>query len=100
MGDVEDEEEERLCRFCFEGAEEGKLISPCICKGDQKWIHVTCLQKWQRSVLVSQPTHPAFYQRDLRQEVCNVCKGTFDPPPPSRAELMAGFTGAEVRAAA
>ena len=47
-------------------------------------------------VLVSQPTHPAYYQRDVRQEVCNVCKGTFDPPPPERAVLMAGFTGAEL----
>ena len=45
---------------------------------------------------MSQPTHPAFYARDVRQEVCNVCKGTFDPPPPPRAELMAGFTGAEL----
>ena len=45
-------------------------------------------------MLVSQPTHPAFYQRDLRQEICNVCKGEFNPPPPSRAELMAGFNGA------
>lgn len=71
-------------------------LTPCLCKGDQKYVHKSCLQKWQRSVLVSQPTHPAFYQRDVRQEVCNVCKGTFDPPPPPRAELMAGFTGAEL----
>lgn len=47
-------------------------------------------------MLVSQPTHPAFYARDVRQEICNVCKGTFDPPPPPRAELMAGFTGSEL----
>lgn len=91
------EEEEALCRFCFDTAtEDDPLISPCRCKGDQKYVHVSCLHKWQRSVLVSQPTHPAFYQRDVRQEVCNVCKGKFDPPPPERAVLMAGFTGAEL----
>ena len=92
-----EEEEEPTCRFCFDVATpDDELITPCLCKGDQKYIHISCLRKWQRSVLVSQPTHPAFYQRDVRQEVCNVCKGPFDPPPPPRAELMAGFTGAEL----
>ena len=92
----EGEDAEMLCRFCFdEGTDDDPLLTPCLCKGDQKYVHKSCLEKWQRSVLVSQPTHPAFYARDVRQEVCNVCKGTFEPPPPPRAELMAGFTGAE-----
>ena len=92
-----DDDAERLCRFCFcEAEDDDPLLTPCLCKGDQKYVHRSCLAKWQRSVLVSQPTHPAYYQRDVRQEICNVCKGTFDPPPPSRAELMEGFTGAEL----
>ena len=90
--------DERQCRFCFGGDEDGELIAPCLCCGDQKWIHVECLRRWQRAVLVTQPTHPAFYSHDVRQDVCNVCKGRFDPPAPSRAVLMAGFTGNELAA--
>lgn len=87
-----------MCRYCFEGAETGVLLSPCACKGDQKWVHLTCLRRWQRMVLVSQPTHPAFYERDPRHYRCNVCKGTFSCEPPTRLELMASFTGPELGA--
>lgn len=47
-----------MCRYCFCGEEEGPLISPCKCKGGQKYVHLKCLRRWQRMVLVSQPTHP------------------------------------------
>ena len=40
-----EEEEERMCRYCFEGEEEGPLISPCACKGGQKWVHLSCLRR-------------------------------------------------------
>ena len=95
MGD-----DEQLCRFCFESAEEKgeALISPCLCKGDQKYVHLSCLRRWQRAVLVSQPTHPAFYDRDPRHYVCNVCKGSFTCEPPTRLELMSSFTGPELGA--
>eukprot|EP00964_Phaeocystis_antarctica_P096157 scaffold62516_cov58-Phaeocystis_antarctica.AAC.4 len=69
----DDEEDEVLCRYCFEGPEAGELLSPCKCKGGQKWVHLSCLRRWQRMVLVSQPTHPAFYERDPRHHECNVC---------------------------
>jgi len=49
-------------------------------------------------VLVSQPTHPAFYERDPRHHECNVCKSKFTCPPPTRHELMASFTGPELGA--
>ena len=87
-----------MCRYCFEGLEAGPLISPCLCKGDQKYVHLACLRRWQRVVLVSQPTHPAFYDKDPRHYVCNVCKGTFTCEPPTRLELMASFTGPELGA--
>jgi hypothetical protein len=88
------------------------LVSPCSCTGGQKWVHLKCLHRWQRSVLVTQPTHPAFYERDERQfgalfhpprpyalrsahsrryllrPVCQVCKSPFTIEPPSRSELM------------
>ena len=49
-------------------------------------------------MLVSQPTHPAFYDKDPRHFQCNVCKGMFTCEPPSRLELMSSFTGPELGA--
>eukprot|EP00439_Symbiodinium_sp_Y106_P066484 s683_g10.t2 len=94
----EEGEEDRLCRFCFEGDEEDELISPCRCSGGQKYVHLKCLRMWQRAVLVSQPTHPDLYDHDTRQRICNVCKTEFTCHPPTRAELLASFTGPELAA--
>ena len=91
-------EDERICRYCFEGEEEGSLISPCKCSGGQKFVHMACLRRWQRGVLVSQPTHPAFYEDDVRHHRCNVCLSDYTCPPPSRGELMESFTGPELAA--
>lgn len=95
---AEDEEDEKLCRYCFDGEEYGELLSPCACSGGQKWVHLSCLRRWQRMVLVTQPTHPRFWRDDIRQHQCNVCKSEFTCPPPSRHELMASFTGPELAA--
>ena len=40
---------ERICRFCFETALtlNSPLISPCECRGSQKFIHLICLNKWR-----------------------------------------------------
>mmetsp|Transcript_44422 Transcript_44422/g.96563 ORF Transcript_44422/g.96563 Transcript_44422/m.96563 type:complete len:462 (-) Transcript_44422:272-1657(-) len=92
------DEEERMCRYCFDGDEDGELISPCKCSGGQQFVHLRCLRQWQRMVLVSQPTHPAFYDRDLRHQTCNVCKAEFTCAPPTRHELMSSFTGPEIAA--
>lgn len=94
----EQEEEEKLCRYCFEGPEVDELISPCRCAGGQKYVHLKCLRRWQRAVLVSQPTHPDFYDSDTRQRICNVCNAEFTCAPPTRAELLASFTGPELAA--
>lgn len=96
----EDEEDERICRYCFGDADEGTLIAPCACSGGQKWVHLNCLRRWQRMVLVEQPTHPAFWKEDndARHHVCGVCKTKFTCAPPTRFELMSNFTGAEIAA--
>jgi len=96
--DLEEQEDEKICRYCFDGEEESELISPCKCSGGQKWVHLKCLRQWQRMVLVTQPTHPAFHDRDLRHQTCNVCKSEFTCAPPTRHELMASFTGPEIAA--
>ncbi|KAG8698305.1 hypothetical protein FRC08_006006 [Ceratobasidium sp. 394] len=43
--------EEKQCRICFGGAEEeselGRLISPCLCRGSIRYVHVNCLKQWR-----------------------------------------------------
>jgi len=43
----ESEDEEALCRYCFENSDDGELISPCKCLGGQKFVHLKCLRRWQ-----------------------------------------------------
>ena len=98
-GKADEEDDDEVCRYCFEGPEEGQMLSGiCACRGDQKHVHLDCLRRWQRMVLVSQPTHPAFHQDDVRHHKCNVCGADFNIPPPTRHELMQSFTGAEIAA--
>ncbi|XP_018408071.1 PREDICTED: E3 ubiquitin-protein ligase MARCH4 [Nanorana parkeri] len=35
-----------LCRICFQGPEQGELLSPCRCDGSVKCSHQPCLIKW------------------------------------------------------
>jgi len=91
-----EEDEEIICRYCFEGEEEGELVSPCNCAGGQKFVHLVCLRRWQRGVLTALPTHPDFYSAENRQRVCNICASPFTVPPPTQLELLSSFTGQEV----
>ncbi|XP_030629184.1 E3 ubiquitin-protein ligase MARCH11 [Chanos chanos] len=34
------------CRICFQGAEQGELLSPCRCDGSVRHAHQQCLLKW------------------------------------------------------
>ena len=64
---VSSEEDEKLCRFCFE-EEEGELIAPCACKGGQKYVHLSCLRRWQRNC------HSRLIRRsiiDVKRFICN-----------------------------
>eukprot|EP00927_Polykrikos_kofoidii_P071956 TRINITY_DN68135_c0_g1_i1.p1 TRINITY_DN68135_c0_g1~~TRINITY_DN68135_c0_g1_i1.p1 ORF type:complete len:754 (+),score=150.76 TRINITY_DN68135_c0_g1_i1:214-2475(+) len=91
-------ETEIICRYCFDGADAGELIAPCKCAGGQRWVHLSCLRRWQRGILVSQPTHPDSYDDDVRHCICGVCKTPFSCKPPTRFELMQTFTGGELAA--
>ncbi|KAK2818077.1 hypothetical protein Q7C36_022010 [Tachysurus vachellii] len=35
-----------LCRICFQGADQGELLSPCRCSGSVRCTHEPCLIKW------------------------------------------------------
>ena len=93
----DDKDAASVCRFCF--SSEGELLSPCMCKGSQEWLHLECLRQWQKSILLSQPTHPK-YQTDI-DRICNVCLEPFTGVgmPPSRHEAILQFSGGASMAA-
>ncbi|XP_056465877.1 E3 ubiquitin-protein ligase MARCHF4-like [Gadus chalcogrammus] len=35
-----------LCRICFQGPEQGEMLSPCRCSGSVRCSHEPCLVKW------------------------------------------------------
>lgn len=82
-----------ICRICFAGADneagdEGLLVSPCRCEGSQKFVHLSCLRHWQRSVQLGGSNHPEDTVREDRHQVCNVCKSAFNLPPQDRGSMM------------
>lgn len=57
-----------VCRICFDGVSAGKLISPCLCTGSMRYVHVSCLNEWR-----TQSANPrSFYQCDQCQYQYNV----------------------------
>lgn len=51
------------CRICLGNAIDGRLISPCVCKGSMKYVHVYCLDKWRHA----SPHRKHFFE-------CELCK--------------------------
>ena len=45
--DASDTNEEPTCRICFAGSEAGQLVSPCLCSGSMRFVHLDCLTKWR-----------------------------------------------------
>ena len=41
--------EEKTCRQCWGGEDEGPLVQPCACRGSAMWIHKACLEQWRRT---------------------------------------------------
>lgn len=60
----EDVDERGVCRFCFTGAECGRLIEPCACAGSQRFVHRRCLRRWFLVGLES---------RGVAETTCRVC---------------------------
>lgn len=59
-----DADERGVCRFCFTGAECGRLIEPCACAGSQRFVHRRCLRRWFLVGLES---------RGVAETTCRVC---------------------------
>uniref|UniRef100_A0A182XQ90 RING-CH-type domain-containing protein n=1 Tax=Anopheles quadriannulatus TaxID=34691 RepID=A0A182XQ90_ANOQN len=35
-----------VCRICQGSSDEISMISPCLCKGSMKYVHLECLELW------------------------------------------------------
>ena len=80
--------ERPTCRFCFEeAADDDELVAPCACSGSQKYVHATCLRRWQ----AHQRLEAASSRADVRAKAntCDVCHTEFSTPAPTDAELLA-----------
>ena len=56
------------CRICFDSTETpgDPLFRPCLCKGTQQWVHMSCLDGWRRASV----NPSSFY-------ACDTCKFTY-----------------------
>jgi len=94
-GSINSAGEETVCRYCLDPG--GELIAPCVCKGGQKWVHLNCLRKWQRMVLVKKNTQPYFHEREPnRHEICNICKTKFLIKPMDWGDMVISLTGKDI----
>lgn len=57
---------QKICRICLEDDDE-EYISPCLCKGTQKYIHRECLNRWRNM-------HP---HDSEKKNSCEICKYEF-----------------------
>ena len=70
--DAPDDDDPPSCRICFAGEEEGRLFSPCRCRGTMKHVHVKCLDAWRRA---SQTAPNRAQRREVRGSyvACDQC---------------------------
>lgn len=61
------EDDEKICRICYDTEKkEDKFISPCSCKGDSRYVHKSCFNKW---LLVNQNSET--------YDKCPTCKASY-----------------------
>ncbi len=66
-----------VCRICLSEVEpDNPLISPCLCSGTMKHIHIKCLQKWLKSRVHCKngPNTQTFQWKTME---CELCKKSF-----------------------
>mmetsp|Transcript_18400 Transcript_18400/g.24283 ORF Transcript_18400/g.24283 Transcript_18400/m.24283 type:complete len:557 (+) Transcript_18400:175-1845(+) len=64
------------CYMCFDGEEEddNPLVAPCECKGDTRYVHLKCLQRWHVS---SNGNQVCVVCNQNGAHVCSVCKSPY-----------------------
>lgn len=73
----------RFCYICYDGdeePEENPLVAPCHCKGDTKYVHLDCLQRWNNNLDAdgSNPNQKVCAVTNTEGlDVCSICKATY-----------------------
>ncbi|OLQ00129.1 ERAD-associated E3 ubiquitin-protein ligase doa10 [Symbiodinium microadriaticum] len=74
--DVQEQNEDKICRICLEGElEDDELLAPCLCRGSSKYVHRGCLDSWRIS---------GFDPKTVTH--CGTCKAKFRLEEPSDAK--------------
>jgi len=64
--------------MCFddEDSTENPLVAPCLCKGGTRYVHLSCLQKWQASAADDKLENCVATSAE-RKSACKVCKSRY-----------------------
>ena len=86
--DVEDDE--TRCRYCFEDGAGGEpLIAPCHCIGSGKYVHLSCMHKWQAHRLLEAASSERGPNASKdRFGKCEVCHAELRSPLPTSEVLL------------
>eukprot|EP01035_Chromulina_nebulosa_P020241 gene20241-26278_t len=82
-----------VCYMCYETHDTptDPLVAPCDCKGDTRYLHVQCLQKWYQSS-VAGPQARVIRTTGTGAPACKICgsayKTTFKKPDGKKANLL------------
>lgn len=60
------DDDEILCRICYNDDSVEHLISPCLCTGSMKYIHLSCLNQWRSNCM-----------KKTSMNVCEQCMFTY-----------------------
>ena len=68
-----------VCRICFEGPEEATnpLVSPCVCSGSLRYIHLDCLRRWLNGQLQVKEFESGGGSYFIRAIKCEICKSIY-----------------------
>ncbi|CAM9441755.1 unnamed protein product [Hapterophycus canaliculatus] len=66
----------RMCYMCFDDVDEAgnPLVAPCECKGDTRYVHLNCLQKWHTT---TSENKVCVVLNNKGVRVCTVCKSPY-----------------------
>ena len=62
--------EERTCRLCYGGEEDGPLVQLCACRGSARLVHRHCLEKWRRTSGKEDAAYRCGECKDYYRDVC------------------------------
>lgn len=75
-----DPSSERFCYICYDGDgdDQNPLVSPCMCKGDTKYVHLACLQRWNNND-DSNGSKPkvCVVTNTAGVDLCSICKSPY-----------------------